>query len=328
MSKNVVSYTQLKSWKRCRQKWHYRYVRGLVPKERVKKIDLGNYGHALLEAYYKGEDLQQASENYWREQTKDMFQEEMIEYQEVRDQAEQLVKRYIDHYNKVGDDLKIHAVEEHFQVTIPTAKGYKSMTDLQGVLDLVVEDGTGELWLVDHKFTSIDLDKYEENLVLDEQANYYLWALAEMLGDYGAVSGIIFNLVRAKLPTVPQVLKSGRLSKAKSIDTDVDTYLQAIKDNRLNPNDYVDILNHLKENSKPFFKRHRVYRTPEELENIKGELYEMSRDIRGCRVYRNATRDCSWDCPYRELCIMESKGIKDDFYIENNFDICKGYKQD
>jgi len=70
-----------------------------------------------------------------------------------------------------------------------------------------------------------------------------------MLGDYGAVSGIIFNLVRAKLPTVPQVLKSGGLSKAKSIDTDVDTYLQAIKDNRLNPNDYVDILNHLKENS-------------------------------------------------------------------------------
>jgi len=65
---------------------------------------------------------------------KDMFQEEMIEYQEVRDQAEQLVKRYIDHYNKVGDDLKIHAVEEHFQVAIPTAKGYKSMTDLQGVL--------------------------------------------------------------------------------------------------------------------------------------------------------------------------------------------------
>jgi len=59
MSRKVVSYTQLKSWKRCRQKWHYRYVRGLVPKERVKKIDLGNYGHALLEAYYKGEDLQQ-----------------------------------------------------------------------------------------------------------------------------------------------------------------------------------------------------------------------------------------------------------------------------
>ena len=78
MSKNVVSYTQLKSWKRrCRQKWHYRYVRGLVPKERVKKIDLGNYGHALLEAHYKGEDLHQASENYWREQTKDMFQEQM-----------------------------------------------------------------------------------------------------------------------------------------------------------------------------------------------------------------------------------------------------------
>lgn len=319
MSRTVVSYTQLKTWKRCRQKWYYRYVRGLIPKERVKKIELGNYGHALLEAYYKGEDLQQASENYWREQTKDMFQEEMIEYQEVRDQAEQLVKRYIKHYQEKGEEFKVLAVEEHFQVTIP-----KSTTDLQGVFDLVVEDDTGELWLVDHKFTSIDLDKYEENLVLDEQANYYLWALAELLGDYRAVSGIIFNLIRTKLPTVPQVLKSGRLSKAKNIDTDVDTYLQAIKDNRLNPNDYTDILNYLKENSRPFFKRCKVCRTPEELECVKNELYEVSKDMKNYSIYRNATKDCSWDCLYRELCIMESKGIKDDFYIENNFDICEG----
>ena len=328
MSRTVVSYTQLKTWKRCRQKWYYRYVRGLVPKERVKKIELGNYGHALLEAYYKGEDLQQASEKYWHEQTKDMFQEEMIEYQEVRDQAEQLVERYIKHYQEKGEEFKVLAVEEHFQVTIPTTTGRKSMTDLQGVFDLVVEDDTGELWLVDHKFTSIDLDKYEENLVLDEQANYYLWALAELLGDYRAVSGIIFNLIRTKLPTVPQVLKSGRLSKAKNIDTDVDTYLKAIKDNRLNPNDYVDILNYLKENSRPFFKRCRVYRTPEELEYVKNELYEVSKDMKNCSIYRNATRDCSWDCPYRELCIMESKGIQDDFYIENNFDICEGCIQD
>src|SRR5690606_22851386 len=107
-------------------------------------------------AYYKGEDLQQASENYWREQTKDMFQEEIDEYKEVREQAEALVERYIKHYQEKGEEFKVLAVEEHFQVTIPTAKGHKSMTDLQGVFDLVVEDDTGELWLVDHKFTSID----------------------------------------------------------------------------------------------------------------------------------------------------------------------------
>lgn len=324
MSKSIVSYSQVKTWKRCRQKWYYNYVRGLKPKERVRKIDLGNYGHALLEAYYRGEDIQEASEAYWMEQTKDMFQEQIDEYKEVREQAEALVERYIKHYQEKGEEFEVHAVEQHFKTTIPTPAGYKSKTDLQGILDLVVEDSTGEIWLVDHKFTSIDLVKYEENLVLDEQANYYLWALADMLGNHNAVSGIIFNLVRAKLPTVPKVLKSGGLSKAKNIDTDVETYLQAIKDNGLNPKDYTDILTHLKELDRPFFKRHRIHRTPEELAHIQEELYEMSRDMRGCRIYRNATKDCSWDCPYRELCIMEYKGIKDDFYIENNFDTREG----
>ncbi|MDI6840471.1 MAG: PD-(D/E)XK nuclease family protein [bacterium] len=318
MTRKVLSYTQIKTWKRCRQKWFYRYVRGLVPKERVKKIELGNYGHALLEAHYRGEDLSEVSNKYWLEQTENMFQEEMLEFEEVRQQAEQLVGCYIKHYGK-EEPWKIYAVEEHFTTNIPTPKGNKSQSALQGVLDLVVEDGTNEIWLVDHKFTSIDLDKYEENLVLDEQANYYLWALAEMLNNHSAVAGIIFNLVRTKLPTVPQLLKKGGLSKAKNIDTDVETYLQAIKDNKLNPKDYADFLTHVRDNEKPFFKRHYVHRTPEEIAEVGAELYEISRDMRGCRVFRNATKDCSWDCPYRELCIMEYKGVKDDFYIDANF---------
>ena len=103
MTRRVLSYTQIKAWKRCRQKWHYRYVRGLVPKERIKEIELGNYGHALLEAHYRGEDLSEASNKYWLEQTKNMFQEEMLEFEEVRQQAEQLVERYIKHYGRYRD---------------------------------------------------------------------------------------------------------------------------------------------------------------------------------------------------------------------------------
>lgn len=316
--KRTVSYSQLNTFKRCRQKWYYNYVRGLVPKKRVAKIELGKYGHALLEAYYRGEDLEQASEEYWQENTEGMFDEELIEFQEVKEDAEYLVNRYIKHYEHLKDEYIIHSVEGKFRVPILTPQGNRSMTDFRGIFDLIVEDSSGGIWLVDHKFTSIDLDKYAENLVLDEQANYYLWALSQILGA-DVIEGIIFNLIRSKLPTIPRVLKNGELSKAKNIDTDVETYLQAIKDNNLDVNDYRDILEEIKQRDRAFFKRHKIYRTQEELDCIGRELYIISIDMRDNNIYRNATRDCSWDCPYRELCIMEQKGIKDDFYIKLNF---------
>lgn len=127
--KQTLSYSQIKTWKRCRHKWFYSYDEGLKPKERVRKIDLGKYGHALLEAHYRGEDLKEASQNYWEQETKDMFQEEMVEFEGVRQEAEQLVERYLKHYGE--DHLKIHAVEEHFITPIRTNTGHKSMSSLQ-----------------------------------------------------------------------------------------------------------------------------------------------------------------------------------------------------
>lgn len=315
---NKISYSQIKTWKRCRQKWYYGYVRNLLPKGRIYKIELGKYGHALLEAYYKGEDLKEASQVYWDEQTKDMFEEEMVEFEDTRFQAEVLSERYINHYEDIDRHMEILSAEGKFSTPI------NGGVHLRGIIDLVMQDDTGELWLVDHKFTSIDLIKYEDGLVLDEQANYYLWALAEMLGEDKPVAGIMFNLVKSKLPSVPKLLKSGGLSKAQSIDTDTATYLKAIEDNGLNPHDYDDILRSIEEKDRPFFKRHYVQRTAQELRNIGTELDRISKDMVDCRIYRNATKDCSWDCPYRELCIMEYKGITDEFYIENNFNIKEG----
>lgn len=310
-----LSYSQIKTWKTCRQKWYYKYVEGLEPIQRIQKVEVGKYGHHLLEAYYKGEDIQQASEEYWLEQTKDMFQEEMDEYIGVREQAENMVERYLKHYD--SNEWKVLAVEEPFRVNIPNPTGGESEDYLRGIIDLVVEDEMGEIWLVDHKFTSIDLLKYEDNLVLDEQANYYLWALRELLQMDG-ISGIMFNLLRTKEPSVPRVLKNGGLSKAKNIDTTYEVYLQAIKDNELDPADYQDILEHIQQTEKPFFKRHKVYRNPEEIDRIGEELYAIAQDIRTGIIYPNARGYFAND-PYRELLILERKGGDVEFYKEQNF---------
>ena len=311
-----LSYSQIKTWKQCRKKWYYKYVEKLEAIQRIHKVEVGKYGHHLLEQYYKGEDWIKASEEYWLEVTKDMFQEEMDEFVEVREQAEDMVKRYIDHYDQEGE-WRIQAVEEKFRVNIPTFKNSPSRSFLRGILDLVVLDETGEMWLVDHKFTGIDLDKYEDGLVMDEQANYYLWALRELLDGF-AISGIIFNLIKTKTPTVPKVLKNGGLSKAKNIDTTYEVYMQAIEDNGLDPNDYQDILGIIQEADKQFFKRHKVYRTNYEIDLIGKELYAICQDIRKGIIYPNTGGYYNND-PFRELLIMEQKGMDTEFYKEHNF---------
>jgi hypothetical protein len=320
-----VSYSQLKEWKRCRQKWYYDHVLRLTPKAIQEKPEAGQWFHHLAAAWWRGEDWREASEKYWLEKTKSMFQEEMDTFTGIRQTVEGIMARYTEQYGKQRMlDYNVLAVEEEFKVWIPSHNGKRSWTQIICKPDLVVEDRHNDIWLWDHKFTT--RESWEEGLVLDEQANDYLWGLAAIHQKPGyevPVAGIIFDLVRNKVPTVPALLKNGGLSKDKRIDTDEETYLQAIRDNGLYVNDYVDILEHIKLTTKPFFKQIPVYRTQHELQTIQRELYDMTLDMRQGRkrIFRNATADCSWDCPYRELCIMDLKGADAQFYMTNNFNI-------
>lgn len=330
-----LSHSQIKTWRRCRLKWYFRYVLGLQPKQTIDKIEMGNYGHRLLEAFYKGEDWRKASEEYWKEQTQNMFEEEIDAYEKIRHDIEIIMARYVDHYKHQLEEWDVLGVEQPFEVRIPTHTGRSSQTTLCGIFDLVIQEKrNGNIWLVDHKITSRDVDKTEEDLILDPQVNYYLWALNQLVETKGdeelPVQGVIYNMVRSKVPSKPRLLKDGKaVSKAKNIDTDVETYLATLQEYGLNPKDYVDILDYIKENGRPFFAQLKVHRTKPELDAIEKELYDISKDIRHGEIFRHEHRDCSWDCKqFRELCIMDFKGLDTEDYINLNYDIREGYDED
>jgi len=311
-----ISYTQLRMWKRCKRKWWYRYVNGLIPKQRRTPITLGIYGHMLLENHYMGNDVKLSSNHYYQQLIRDQPEDMAASFAEIREQAENLYKRYVRHYKTHDQNWEVVVAEREYEVPIPgTADAHLRFT-----VDLIVQTLEGEVWLVDHKFTRQDLESWGDWLVLDEQANLYLWGLKELGHN---VNGVIFNLIRTKEPTIPKLLKSGQLSKAKSIDTDPDTYLQAILDNRLNVRDYIDVLEHLETTSKPFFKRYKAYRTADQLEMVGKEISSMVTDFQANRdsyPVRHATHDCRWDCPYLGLCIMDSKQIDPEYYISVEFE--------
>ena len=200
-------------------------------------------------------------------------------------------------------DEKLFVPPEYkFEVNIKTPAGYSTHTRLIGYLDLVIEVPGEGLWIVDNKFTKNTLDNLMRDLELDEQLDYYLWALSQLFPEK-KVMGAIFNGIKMKLPAEPALLKDGtRLSKAK-IETDYETYLTAIKRHGLNPDDYAEMLLFLKNQPDPFVKVEWIDRSPRELEKIGEELYWISQEFRSIQypTRTRMARQCSWDCPYTGL---------------------------
>ncbi len=184
----------------------------------------------------------------------------------------------------------------------------------EGTIDLIFRDKEGRIWFADHK-TSISIDKYEKNSVMDRQISRYWWALDRLgMKPYG----FIYNIVLKDYPVPPKVLKKGDLSQAKNQNTTFDLYMKSIEEHGLNVDDYREYLQFLQENPREYFKRVVVKRQPWECATAMQEFYHTARDIKLAKrmsetgmnehLYRNITTDCSWDCQFYQVCQLDIQG--------------------
>ena len=317
-----ISVTSIRTFKRCRRKWYYKYVERMSPKQKASYLNLGVFIHKAMESHYSALDWKQAVHDLAAESIQNTVNkmqlgydwdealavEKTAEINNLRNRAVEIMGRYIefDRTNPlVRAGWKVLGVEVNileWELTIPGTDIF-----LEGFIDMVLEDEYGGIWAVEHKtgaqFFSV------ESLDLDEQASTYLWALSHRYPDK-KVSGIIYNLVRTKVPSIPQMLKSGEMSRSK-IDTTWDIYVLALRENGLNEQDYGAMKDRLSLNH--FFKRDQVYRSQVELGNFEIDLQDVIHDIEdtmnNARFTRTPTKDCTWECPFREICIMEYKGL-------------------
>jgi hypothetical protein len=145
------------------------------------------------------------------------------------------------------------------------------------------------------------------------------------------IYGFIYNLILKDVPKKPELLKKGGLSKAKSQKTTLELYEQALDEYALPFGDYEDILTYLGSLPNQYFRRIEVTRLQEEIDAAIWEFYYTAEDMAGLRagldlekklgtppgagtkpsdkLYRNITRDCGWDCPFKALCEAEIGGL-------------------
>jgi len=224
-----------------------------------------------------------------------------------------------------GDsNLEFVALETEFTLPIHTPGGGKSTKlELGGRFDgLVRRKDNGTFWILETK-TARSIQELLDRLSIDTQAATYALAAQSIFGKQ--VSGVMYNVLRKKLPSRPVVLQGGDLSLNKAIDTTPAFFVNALWEHYggadYNPEvdidvDWAEILNrysvlleHLKLNGKPFFSRFPVYKTPTELANTERDLYWTGMEMTRHRtpIYPNDGWHCRY-CQFKGPCMIESSG--------------------
>ena len=294
--------TEISDFLRCRKRYDYAWLQNLEPKQRSEKLTMGSAIHYFLELWYSDRraiDAIDAMRQYITDNSEGLDE---MQLEDMLLLATGICTNYISNYG-FDPNWTVRAVELPFSVKLDDDTNYV------GTIDLVVEDEDGHIWFIDHKTTS-SLDIYDKNSDMDRQISRYWWALNQLGYD---VHGFIYNIILKEIPQEPKVLKSGALSKDKAQKTTAKMYRDAIEYHGFNEADYADFLQFLDEQPKEFFRRLKVERTPAERLAAIDEMEDVISDIRTARShYRNITKDCHWDCPFKSLCVAEMDGSNAD----------------
>lgn len=306
----AISWSELKTFQRCPKQWEYKYDQRLVPKQKTRPLYLGSWVHAALETHYKVGDWRIGHQEYVNDYNK-LFEEEREQLETKRGKRGKplpeivtaIVKSYLWYYR--DDGWTTHATEQAFEVDTPLKIDGK-IQRLQGIIDLIVEDREGRLWVVDHKTAGTIPDAGAFH-AMDPQLMLYPWA-AKKAWDLD-LAGIIYNYVKSKPPTVPQLTKKTREISRRKVVTDYPTLYRFLRANGYDPNDFRDALLPLRKKS-PFLRRYRLPREAFVTKEILRDALSTAKHIReDKRRYRVITKDCASMCPYHDLCRLELNGF-------------------
>lgn len=336
--KRVVTYSELSTFKDCRQRHSYIYHTGWRAKYLVPATLFGAAGHRYLENRYMGFDPkigQHVIEVIYREfllKNHHLDEGTVRKFQNSLETCLQVMENYDAHYGE--DDILFQvaedpwgrkAVEYEGKVPVYTPAGRaSSLFEIAFKLDLVIEIKDGPmagLWIVDHKFREEVGQSSFDKLVIDFQMLTYTWALSVYWGV--PVRGVLYNLVSRKIPSEPAVTKNGLISKAACYTT-FDKFYEALirqqdylasltEEQRaemkpkpapcLNMYDYEDLLKARLHTH--FFYRHFQEYSEKDLRGVQMEIYQLCKDLHGCEYwYKNEASCDHWGgCHFRPLCM-------------------------
>jgi hypothetical protein len=313
----TVSNSKLKTWRRCRKQFHYKYGLKLKPKTKSTPLVRGSILHDMIEAHIEGKDPWIPFKKAKTDLAKlKIMKEELAYYNELLDEVRRLMVGYLAFYEKDPiryTSLKGKKAEHYFKVKLTESIW------LEGYIDSFGQTKDRLNWLVEHKshkqIPQGDL-KYS-----DIQGALYVW-VCQKIG-LPEPDGVIWNYIKAKGPAIPELLKNGELSKRANADTIWPVYLESIKKHGLNPKDYKDMKLALENKEQDFFTRKLLPVNKTIVNTLVEDAKKTAREIKrkgNKDQTRNIDKHCEW-CDYYNLCQAELRGLDTDFIIKTNFDV-------
>lgn len=307
-----TGFSKVKTWRSCNKKYEYSVRRNLQAKRRPAAMFRGTILHEMLEA----EDKQRSALNVfcnYLDEYGELFEAEREFYGEnYMEDIWRIYRGYLRTYR--GDDWTVLATEGLIQTQLTPKILF------EGHYDLRVASKKRQ-WLVDrktHKVIPTAEERFSNvQLLLYAEA----WNREHRRSEH--VGGIIWDYIRTKAPTIPEVLKSGTgLTRRKDLDTDVYTYRKAILDNEFDEDAYSLHLRELEKRAPDrFYQRVPLpIPSPEMTKIVIDEFVQTAEMMRTAKHFpRNATYQCN-RCEFFALCNAELCGINAKYVEKNQYE--------
>jgi len=347
--KHEIHVSDVRAFLSCRRKWEYvsPLKMYLEPLASYPPFIVGRAVHYALETYYdsgKTVSPTQAIMDWYQAELQSKPTQMQQEAEQMADNLElsfAMMKHYhqwVRRFNHAGpwsdDNLEFISMETEFKVPFQNMLGHWSKDwYFAGRFDGIVKNiKTGEHWIWESK-TTRSTKELANSLWNDNQANAYMIAAQKMFKV--EIAGVLYNVMRKKVPTPPSILKSGLFSVNKQQDLSYDSFMGEVMDRDPRPEDmsmddytaaireaYGPYLDYLldEENQYKWFARIPVRRTQLQLQIAEDELYTIAEEmVNNPMIYPSPSWiNCNW-CMFKEPCMRKSKGEDDSVILKNEF---------
>lgn len=303
----TLSYSRIRVWKSCHYDHYQKYVNKLVPKKKSPALIRGSIIHECLEAYYNGKSWKKVWQRFADEFYEEAFEEEIESLGDIPYMAKELLEAYFHFYEKEDEGTEYLNNELHFELPLIDD------INLEGYIDAIIEDEDGKIWVKDYK-TFRSMPEYN-SLRFNYQSAIYMWALREMGYE---VEGMIWDIVTAKTPSKPQLLKDGSVSKRK-LDSNPYTVRKGIIELGLDPNDYLDLIHSVKYEN--YFHRFKIRYNQNLVDALMEDIKQTALEIRdnGDRL-KDMNLETKFKSSYMDLWQAEVMNSDVEFIIDNHFE--------
>ena len=282
-----ISHNSMSIAKSCWRKYWWTYHEGLKPIKQSAALSLGSTIHAAFDMFYKGFPTLEVTQYI-----SDTF-DKQISDASPNDIEDLVISKYTAlgmwmHYpTKDLNDFQSVESEREFKVRVQNG------VYIVGKIDGIVKKDDVK-WVRELKTTGLHFPQFERKSRVSSQASAYVYAIKK---DGEDVQGVIYDYIKKPL-------------LRKNMSEDMNEFGRRImKDYRERPGMY--------------YRRHYVYRSPEDISEFEWDMEALIKDIKSKKdkhdFYRNTDQCFNFnsECPFFKICHSSEP---DDLTVKLYFD--------